>query len=48
MIDLEHIAHYRENNRIEAKKALGPKKFGTHGTLYYLYGLKSGKSCLRT
>ena len=23
MIDLEHIAHYRENNRIEAKKAAG-------------------------
>lgn len=23
MIDLEHIARYRENNRIEAKKAAG-------------------------
>lgn len=23
MIDFAHLAHYRENNRIEAKKALG-------------------------
>ena len=35
MLDFENLDKYRENNRIEAKKAVGdcPKAFGRHTLL---------------